>query len=115
MSQVGMVVGWWLTLQLFGLAVLPLTLRLFKNLPDRGWAFARPVGLISVGYLLWLGGTVGLLSNSWSSIVGLLLVAAAFSWLAGWREAVDLPAFLRSRRPQLIAVELLFALAFLLW
>jgi YYY domain-containing protein len=110
-----MVVLWWLVLQLFGLAVLPLTLRLFRNLPDRGWAFARPLGVIAVGYFFWLGGTLGFVSNSWSSILGLLLVAASFSWLVGWREVVDLASFLRSRRPQVIAIEALFAAAFLLW
>jgi YYY domain-containing protein len=115
MSQIGMVVGWWLALQLFGLAALPLTLRLLRNLPDRGWAFARPLGLIATGYLFWLGGTLGFLANSWSSIVGVLLVVAAFSWLAGWREAVELPALLRSRRPQIVAVEVLFTAAFLAW
>ena len=34
---------WWLLLQLFGLVGLPLAFRLLGNLPDRGYAFARPL------------------------------------------------------------------------
>lgn len=115
MSQIWYVLGWWLVVQAFGLAALPVTLRLFRNLPDGGWAFARPVGLLLVGFLFWHGGTFGLLTNSWASIFGTLLVVALASWLLGWREAVDLPAYLRVNRPLVIATEALFTGAFLLW
>lgn len=110
-----MVVVWWVVLQLVGLAVLPLTLRLFRNLPDRGWAFARPVGLLAVAYLFWLGATLGPLSNSWGSILGALLIVALASWLIGWREAVGLPDFLSAQRRRVVVVEVVFTAAFLLW
>ena len=42
----GAVLVWWLVVQLIGLLALPLTYRLFKGLPDRGFAFARPLGLL---------------------------------------------------------------------
>ena len=63
---------WWLLLQLFGLVGLPLAFRLLGNLPDRGYAFARPLGLLLTGYLLWLGGSLGF----WRNSVGGTLLAA---------------------------------------
>ena len=37
---------WWLMLEGAGLLVLPLAFRLFRHLPDRGYAFAKPLSLI---------------------------------------------------------------------
>ncbi|HEY3083462.1 MAG TPA: DUF2298 domain-containing protein [Chloroflexota bacterium] len=115
MSQIWYVLAWWLVVQAFGLAVLPLTLRLFRNLPGGAWAFARPVGLLLVGFLFWHGGTFGLLNNSWASIFGTLLVVGVVAWLLGWREAIGLPEHLRLNRRLVIATEALFTGAFLLW
>jgi YYY domain-containing protein len=114
-SQLWHVLAWWLVLQLFALAVLPAVLRIFRNLPDAGWAFARPVGLLFVGFLFWHGATFGLLSNAWPSILGTLLVVAALCWVLGWREAVGLAAFVRERRRTILTTEALFSLAFLAW
>jgi len=47
--------AWYLVVQLCGLVALPLTLRLFANLPDRGYAFAKSLGIFLVGLLFWLG------------------------------------------------------------
>ena len=58
------VLVWWLAAVAVGLVVTPMALWIFRNLPDRGYAFARPLGLIVVGYLFWLGGTSGLLHNT---------------------------------------------------
>lgn len=110
-----MVLSWWVALQLFGLCVLPLALRLFGNLPDRGWAFARPLGLLVVGFVFWQGATFGLLGTTSASIFGAMLVVGIVSWLLGWTEAVGLRAFVRTQRSQVVATEIVFTVAFLLW
>src|SRR3954470_16445658 len=51
---------WWLTVQAFGLAGLPLTRFLFRALPDRGYAFGKTLGLLLSGYLAWLLAMLGL-------------------------------------------------------
>ena len=48
------VFSWWLLLELIGLAVLPIALRFFRNLPDRGYAFIKPLGLLLIAYPFWL-------------------------------------------------------------
>jgi hypothetical protein len=56
--------AWWIIIQLFGLAALPLSRRVFAWLPDRGYAFSKTIGLLLVSYLLWLGASTGILTNN---------------------------------------------------
>ena len=59
---------WWLLiLELFAFAVFPLAYRAFSQMPDRGWAFSKPLGLLLVGFLTWLIGLTHTIPNSrWS-------------------------------------------------
>ncbi|NIN99479.1 MAG: hypothetical protein GTO49_31830, partial [Anaerolineae bacterium] len=117
---------WWLILQVLGWAALPLAYRLFKWLPGRGYAFAKPLGLLLVSYTFWILTSFGFLRNTWAGIVFTILVVAA---VGGWfyaqgrrddegqdREA-DLPllTFLRQHKGLVLAVEILFAVAFCVW
>ncbi len=108
---------WWLIVQILALAALPLTYRLFKNLPDRGYTFAKPLGILLTSYVLWIGASFGFLRNSWGGIVFSILVVAVFSWWfysRGNREA-GIASFLRENRRMVVANEALFALAFVLF
>jgi len=108
---------WWLIVEILGLAALPLTYRLFKNLPDRGYAFAKPLGILLTSYVLWIGASFGLLRNSWGGIVFSILVVAVFSWWFYSREdrEAGIASFLGQNRRMVIANEVLFALAFVLF
>jgi YYY domain-containing protein len=63
---------WWLAAQGFGLAGLPLARFLFRALPDRGYAFAKTLGLLLAGYLAWLIAMLGLAPFG----AGLIVVSA---------------------------------------
>ena len=54
---------WWAAIQLVGLVAFPLTFAFFQRLPDRGYTFTKPLGLALLGYILWMGATVGLLPD----------------------------------------------------
>ena len=103
---------WYLSLQLFGLAALPLTLRLFRRLPGRGYSFARPLGLLVGGWVFWLLLTFGWLPNTPGAVVAALGLTAAFG-AALWLRPDDDSSPLSWRH--VLAVELLFALAFGAW
>jgi uncharacterized membrane protein len=108
---------WWLIIEILSLVALPLTVRLFRHLPDRGYALAKPMGLLSVSYVLWIGATFGLLHNSVGGIIFSILAVGAFS---GWfyargKKDGNLLALLRERSWVIVASEALFTLAFVLW
>jgi YYY domain-containing protein len=113
---------WWLMLEVVGVIALPLTFRLCRHLPDRGYALAKPLGLILINYLLWMLGTLGFLRNTWGNIFLIAIVAAALSVLFYARghkgdepDDVDLGTWLREHRWTVIASELVFTAALALW
>ncbi len=113
------VIVWWLWMQVLGLAALPLAFRFFRRLPDRGYTFARPLGLLLTSYVLWLGASLGLLRNSVGGALFSIIVVAVASFVYYWRGRSDaepgLLAWLRAKGRLVLAVELLFAVALALW
>jgi YYY domain-containing protein len=112
----------WLTLELLGLAALPLAWRLFHALPGRGLAFAKALGLLLAGYTLWLGASFGLLRNDLGgAIIALLAVLGISLWLARAGLQRDdegqrpLLADLRAHWRYWLGVELLFLIALAGW
>ena len=119
-------ISWWLAVEVLGLAALPLARRLFRNLPDRGYALAKPLGMLLTSYLFWLAASFGLLANSRAAIVLCIALVAGGSALlhlytgrsartgagASGRGVVQ---FLRDNRGLITTNELLFAVAFGLW
>lgn len=105
-------VVWWFALQLIGLVALPVTLKLLRFLPDRGFGFVRPLGLIITGYLFWMLVSAGILGNTVASIVVVLgLVAALSAWI--WsHDGPQMTAFLRDKRSLVIVTEVVYLMAF---
>ena len=115
---------WYLAIQLTMMAALPLTLRLFSGLPDRGYAFAKSLGIFLVGLVLWLGTSYGLLRNetggAWLSllIVALLSLGVSRNWFQkrGVRDKSRPSAAVGDLNWRyLFFVELLFFVAFAAW
>lgn len=114
MASLAYLARWWLAAEVIGLVTLPLAFRLFRRLPDRGYAFARTLGLALIIYVLWLGGTIGLLPFSAGSVVlvcGGLAVAGV--WLYG-RERAAITAWLRQHGSYVAWCEVVFLLAIVL-
>ncbi len=91
--------AWWAVLTGLGLGAWPLTRRLLGALPGQGWAWARVFGLLGLGYLAWVGGTLGLIPNTRPALLLTGLGAALGLWaldraggLRPWRGLS--PAFL---------------------
>jgi len=112
MDQVYLAFRWYLVLQLYGLAALPLTLRFLRHLPGRGYAFARPLGLLVGGWLFWLLSTFGWFPNTSGAVLAVLVVLASCG-VALWFRASD-GSSLPSWR-HILAVELLLVASFVGW
>ncbi|MHB1006663.1 MAG: DUF2298 domain-containing protein [Chloroflexota bacterium] len=107
----GELITWLVVVEAFGLAALPVGWWLLRNLPDRGIAFAKPLGLLLVGYFVWAGSAFGFLANARDTIVLCLALLAGVGWL---RFGSATFVALRERARTLVASEFVFLLAFAL-
>jgi uncharacterized membrane protein len=109
------VFSWWLIVEILGLLALPLAWRVLRHLPGRGYAFAKPLGLLLVGYVFWIGGSFGMLSNSRTAILfcmSMLGLVSLWVWLKNQRA---IGQFVSDNRRLIVACEVVFALAFAGW
>ena len=44
---------WWGMVALLGISFLPVTVLLFSSFQDKGYLFAKPIGIAATGYLMW--------------------------------------------------------------
>ena len=107
------IVAWLLVVELAFLVSLPLSMFIFRPLPDRGIILARIAGLLGVSYIAWLGVSLGWFDFSRIPVIVGFLVMGALSLavlLARWRE---IKGFLERNWRLLLIGEVLFLGAFL--
>lgn len=106
---------WYVVVQALGVVGLPYAVRFFRPLPDRGYAFARPLGLLAVGVVLWFGAIFGIWPNRGSMIALLALAIGIVGWIGLPRSVESLGELWRDYRNHLLLVEGLFLGAYLFW
>lgn len=104
--------AWWFSLEILGILAFPLAFVFFGGLHDRGYSLAKVMGLVLVGYIVWLAGILGLLANTRGSVILLLLLLGAIALFLGGSRREELRAYLRERWRYIAAVEVLFTLSF---
>ncbi len=103
----------WLALvELIFVLALPLSVTLFRWLPDRGVLFARPLGLLAVAWLVWAGASYGVWSFGRESIALAVLALGATSGVLLWRRWRPMTILARRHWRYLVGVEVLFVGAF---
>ena len=102
---------WSLAVESVGVAATPLTFAALSGLPDRGYAFSKVVGLLFLGYGLWLGASLGLLPYGRGAVFLVLLLMALLSAFVAMRQRRQLARFLRSGWRYIAFVEALFLVA----
>jgi YYY domain-containing protein len=105
-------ITWWLAVELIGLAAFPLAFVFFRFLPDRGYTFSKVLGLLLLGYALWIGGMAGIIPNSRWSIILILALMAGASLLVVSRHRDEVVSFVKARRSLILFAEALFSAAF---
>ncbi len=106
---------WWLSVELLGFIALPATFLLFKKLPDRGYAFGKALSILFVSYLLWIAASAHILPNTRWAIILIIAVLALASLFLAIRRRHELANFISQNRNLIIATELIFLFAFVLW
>ena len=105
-------VVWFLAAQLAFLFALPITLTVFRWLPDRGYFLGKMFGVLLAAYIPWLLASLHWLPFSQSSFAVGLLLLAALSVAILWRKGGEILDFLREKRRVILAGEVLFLVAF---
>lgn len=107
---------WWVLLLLVSFAALPITLRFLRFLPDRGYAFAKPLALLLWIYPFWLLAEFRFIQNSFGALAFLLALIAALSWgLLRGKGNDSVIAWLRAHWKYALIVEIVFGIAFLVF
>ncbi len=105
--------SWWLAVEVLGIVAFPLAYVLFPRLPDRGYAFAKPIGLLGVGFVFWILGSAWILTNNAGGIVWVVLMFGLASGYLAWRRRDELLAFFWEKWKLLLVIEGLFLVAFI--
>lgn len=104
---------WWVLLMLIGAAALPVTLRFLRVLPERGYAFSKPLGLLLWVYPFWLLASFGFIQNTFGALAFLLIALALASWfLFRGRGGDSVGSWLRANWRYALVVEIIFTVAY---
>ena len=109
------VLAWLLLTEGIALLTLPIAMVVFRPLPDRGFLFSKILGLLLVGFLVWLLASLHWMAFSRASISVALLGLALVSALVVARRRGEIQAFLRQRWPLLLIGEAIFLAAFFIF
>src|SRR6266481_894204 len=99
----------WALVEVLGIICLPLTITVFHNLPDRGWAFTKAIGMALLAFCVWLPLMyVQSLPFSQMFIFGVLLILVALNLIGFMRVWRTLLQFVRSNISYIIVCEVVF-------
>ncbi|MCK4937768.1 MAG: hypothetical protein KAR85_04095 [Methanosarcinales archaeon] len=102
------IIKWWVVLELIGLAAMPATAWIFRNLQDKGVSLSKILGLVLVTYFSWV---LTYLGFDYSTIIIGISLLIVFS--------ISMVIFFFKRYPfdrkALIRSEVLFTVAFLIF
>src|SRR6266702_269773 len=99
----------WALVEVLGFICLPLTITVFHNLPDRGWAFSKAIGVALLAFCVWLPlMSLHFLPFSPLFITGVLLILVAFNIIGFLRVRHTLLKVVRVNLIYIVACEIVF-------
>ncbi len=107
---------WYLLISLLGWITFPIAFRSLKQLPGRGFAFSKILGLVLWGFIFWLATSLGLFKNDISGQLTALLLLAVISFFLAWQDRFkSILTWIKANIRLILMVEGLFLLTFALW
>ncbi len=99
----------WALIEVLGLLLLPLTVTVCHNLPDRGWAFSKTLGLAIFSFVVWLPLMyVPILPYSQLLILAVAALLAVFGLAGCWRLRHELLKLIRLNVAYILVSEFVF-------
>ena len=79
-SDIEAVLQWWVVLFLLGVIATPVTFRLFRPFFDKGYPFSKIIGLLLVGYSVFVVGTVRIAPFTIPTIISVAIIVTLVSF-----------------------------------
>jgi len=99
----------WALVEVLGLMCLPLTITVFHNLPDRGWAFSKAIGVALLAFCVWLPLMyVHALPFSQLFIAGIFLILLALNVTGFIWVRASLVKYIRANISYIVVTETIF-------
>ncbi|HSX09253.1 MAG TPA: DUF2298 domain-containing protein [Candidatus Saccharimonadales bacterium] len=113
-SDIASVLEWWSVLFLLGLAVLPVTFRLFRLFFDKGYPFSKIIGAMIVTYIVFVVGTVRIAPFTLPTIVvaAVIVAIASYASFPGKSKLLDI---LKRHWLLFVLEEVLFLSILFIW
>ena len=106
---------WLIAIEIIGLASFPFCYYLFPFLRDRGYCVSKPIGILILGYFVWILSMSNLLPSIQPTIIGLAIVFLGLSGLVSYKKRMELKLFITENVKILLVTEAIFILFFLFW
>lgn len=103
---------WAIAIEIIGVAFLPLALRIFRALPDRGYIFAKIIGLVLITYVTWIVGSFVPVASSVALPLIVLIAGGGACW---WFLHAEMRETVRGLQRAILVEEILFLGALVLW
>ncbi|MHC1770203.1 MAG: DUF2298 domain-containing protein [Flexilinea sp.] len=108
------ILKWLFVLFGFGILGYSISFQFLRFLPDRGFGFSLPVGLIISGYFYWLLCCLGMIGNNSGGIFIALMITVIISALFWKKNFREMLAWLRMNWHHILEITGLFLIAFIL-
>ncbi|KAF0111530.1 MAG: hypothetical protein FD147_881 [Chloroflexi bacterium] len=116
MTDIFHFLSWYLVILLIGVVTFPIAFRFFPRLTSKGYALARPLGLLLWGYVFWLLGSLGILQNDLGGVIlAFVILPGAAIWGGSGGKWNEILAWIKTNWKSILTMELLFFIAFGLW
>lgn len=100
----------WAMVEVLGFVCLPLTITVFHNLPDRGWAFSKAIGTAVLAFCVWLPlMCLSALPFSRFFIAGVLLLLLGGNIIGFLKVRQTIAKVVRVNVPYILICETVFA------
>ena len=93
----GQFLVWYVTMQFFALAGLPLAFVWLRRLRSRGYVLAKALGLLLTGVVVWWGGILHIWQNTTSAILLAAGLVFAVGMWALWRHRAEVRPWLQEQ------------------
>lgn len=109
------VIAWVVMIEILGWLAFPIAFLAFRALTDRGYIFAKALGLLIPAWGAWMLASFHAAPFSRASIVLMVAIVALIGVVIVWRRGREIMAFLRANRSVIWVEEILFLLFFALF